>query len=96
MRSPWIERRIAAPVVKAGETYPGVFYAAGFLLSMEMASVFEETRTMMHAALHLTRIASHHAILRVSAAAAAALVAATAAAYAWRRSGRGGPKAATP
>jgi undecaprenyl-diphosphatase len=85
MRSPWIEKYIAAPIVEAAEARSGAFYAISFLLSMEMANLFDSTRALLHAALRAARMGPHYVLVALSAAVAVAAVAAAVAVYAWRR-----------
>jgi ABC-type nitrate/sulfonate/bicarbonate transport system permease component len=47
-----IRTRIAAPMLAFAQCYPGVFYAAAFLLSFELTTQFDELRVLAHGLLH--------------------------------------------
>jgi undecaprenyl-diphosphatase len=85
MRSEWVERRIATPIVEWAESCPGTFYALGFLLSMEMANLFDATRALMHSVVRSAWTGMRLHMAARSEAMAAAIVVALIVAYVWRR-----------
>jgi undecaprenyl-diphosphatase len=59
LRNDWLESRIAQPALTAMETGPQWFYALAFLLSFEMATIFDGLRRVGHDMLIGTLIALH-------------------------------------
>jgi membrane-associated phospholipid phosphatase len=61
LRAEWLQSAIVPRVVAFADASPQVFYAAAFLISFEMATVFWDIRMLELKLVHATRMLGHHA-----------------------------------
>ena len=62
LRSEWAAT-LAHPLVALADTRPQLFYPFAFLLTFEMATLFWDARTLVHALLHVTTTGPHHRVI---------------------------------
>lgn len=85
LRSEWVEECLARPLLELSETRPEWFYGGGFLLSMEMANLFDSTRSLLHGLNRAIRVGPHHVFVTIVVSVAVMILVAAGATYAWRR-----------
>ena len=61
LRSKRLQSAVMPKVVALADSAPGVFYAAAFLVSFEMANIFWDVRMMERKLAHVFRMLGHHA-----------------------------------
>ena len=62
LRTDWLQS-VVAPRILARESKPELFYAAAFLLTFEMADVFDHIRDAVRGMLHAARVGPHHQLI---------------------------------
>ena len=88
-------RRVMAPFAEAERRWPQVFYAAGFLLSFEMAVMFDDIRDLVRGTTRVLRQAGYfgvgegEALFLIGGTLLALIAIASVAVFAWRLSRRG-------
>lgn len=63
LRSGWLRSRLAQQALAAADAIPSVFYAAAFLVSYEMTSMFGGIRWLGRELIHAARVGAHHEIV---------------------------------
>lgn len=59
----WLRSRFAPQALAAAEAIPSVFYAAAFLVSYQMATMFGDIREVGRELIHAARVGPHHDIV---------------------------------
>ena len=73
LRIGWLRSRLASRALAAAHATPSVFYAAAFLVSYEMATMFDDIRAVVRGLLHVARIGPYHETVRSALIAVAIL-----------------------